>query len=72
MTNSDLLKKIISEKGIKKSKLIEALSISYTQLQRKIENKIEFKASEIMILCDTLNIDINLREKIFFNVDVDK
>ena len=73
MTNTKLLTDIIKEKGIKKGKIIEILGISYKKLRDKINNKDEFTASEIQVLCDILGIKSKtLRDKIFFVINVGK
>lgn len=73
MTNTELLLKIINEKGVKKSKLVEALNTSYNWLNKKIYNEIPFKAWEISKLCEVLAItDLRLKDSIFFYTDVDK
>lgn len=73
MTNTELLRQKINEHGLKQGFVAEKLGITSYGLAKKINNDSEFKASEIQILCDLLNIT-SLREKeaIFFNVEVDK
>lgn len=73
MTDTQELLKIIDESGIKKGFLASKLGITTYGFQRKVENKSEFKAGEIKILCNLLNItSLKEREKIFFAKDVDK
>ena len=67
MTDTGLLRKAISDSGIKISAIMEALSIkSYSTLRDKINNVRSFTASEITIICKLLNISTELRERIFF------
>ncbi len=65
MVNSNLLKAKIQERGIDKLQIAEALGISPTSLNYKLNNKTEFKASEIMQLSNILGI-ANQKDKYFF------
>ena len=67
MTDSDLLRKIIEDRGLKLSKVASTLGISDPALNRKINNKSSFMAQEILKLCDLLQIkSLKLKEDIFF------
>ena len=67
MTDSELLRKIIEDRGLKLSKVASTLRISYPALNRKINNKSSFMAQEILKLCDLLQIkSLKLKEDIFF------
>lgn len=66
MTNTALLEKRITESGYKKSFIARKIGKSTYALSLKINNKTEFKASEITILCDLLGIDDKERTSIFF------
>lgn len=66
MTNTTLLKEYISKSGYKMSFIAKALGITAYALSLKINNKSEFKANEIDILCKLLNIGIKDRMRIFF------
>ena len=66
MTNTTLLKEYISKSGYKMSFIAKALGITAYALSLKINNKSEFKANEIDILCKLLNIGIKDRMHIFF------
>lgn len=73
MTNTRELLQEIDNSGLKKSWIAEKLGLSYHGLQKKINNDNEFKASEIMILCDILHIvSAERKEEIFFVQSVDK
>lgn len=73
MTNTRELLQEIDNSGLKKSWIAEKLGLSYHGLQKKINNDNEFKASEIMMLCDILHItSAERKEEIFFVHDVDK
>ena len=66
MTNTALLEEYIAKSGLKKGFLAKSLGISTYALTLKINNKNEFKANEIDILCKLLNIGIRDRMRIFF------
>ena len=66
MTNTTLLEEYIEKSGYKRSFIAQKLGITRFALQLKINNKSEFKASEIGILCELLNISIDDRMAIFF------
>lgn len=72
MTNTQELRKIISEKGIKYIHIAEKLGLTSYGLQLKIENKNEFKQSEVGKFCEILNItSLKEKEKLFFAKEVD-
>lgn len=66
MTNTALLKDYIAKSGYKMSYIAKALGITSYALSLKVNNKSEFKANEIDILCKLLNIGIRDRMRIFF------
>lgn len=68
MTDSTLLENIIESKGIKYYFLAEKIKMSYQSLRSKIDNKHEFKQSEIEKICEVLGIsdDLKLKNDIFF------
>lgn len=66
MTNTTLLEEYIEKSGYKKSFIAKALNITAYALTLKINNKSEFKANEIDILCKLLKIGIKDRMRIFF------
>ena len=66
MTNTALLNEYIEKSGYKKGFLAKALGITSYSLSNKINNKSEFKGSEIDLMCKLLNINVNNRMRIFF------
>lgn len=66
MTNSIMLRELIESKGLKLKYVAERLGISSYGLRLKMDNKNEFKTSEISTLCDLLGVEsLELKEKIF-------
>lgn len=72
MVDTEALEKVISDSGIKKYKLAEALEISQPWLAAKIAGREDFKISEVAKLCKALKINNVTRNKIFFNWKVTK
>lgn len=70
MTNSELLKKKIDEKGLKINFIVKELGISRTALYHKINNNSYFNQNEIQKLCKLLAINKTEKEKIFFAENV--
>lgn len=70
MVNQNLLKAKIIEKGIEKKLIAEKLGISPTSLNYKLNNKTEFKGSEIQLLSEILGINEE-KDKYFFVHTVD-
>lgn len=67
MTNKELLEKAIQEKGLKKSFLAEKIGLTPAGFYNCLNNKAEFKASQINTLCELLGIsDLTEKEAIFF------
>lgn len=66
MTNTTLLEQYIGKSGYKKSFIAEQLGLTTYGLTLKINNKSEFKASEMTILCKLLKINAKDKEAIFF------
>lgn len=71
MTNTDLLKEILSDSGYKLTYVANELGITYQGFLNKINNESEFKASEIQTLKELLNLTNKERDKIFFTKKVD-
>ncbi len=66
MTDTYKLKSVIQNEGLKYYKIAEKLGLSRQGLKKKIENDSEFKASEIVVLTELLNLANDERDKIFF------
>lgn len=67
MTNTEMLEKVIREKGLKKVFLAEKIGLTPAGFYNCLNNRAEFKASQINILCDLLGIeDLQTKEAIFF------
>ena len=67
MTNSALLNAYIENSGLKKYKIANSLGITREALWRKVNNRQQFKASEISILCSLLKINKACdKELVFF------
>ena len=71
MTNSNELRAAITRKGMTQEQVAEALGITAATLNYKINNKREFKTSEVKALVDLLEIKKEDIDKIFFANDVD-
>lgn len=56
MTATNKLKAKLMENNFKQSEIAEKLGISSQSFSYKLHNKIEFKASEIKLLCKLLKI----------------
>lgn len=73
MTNTELLRAKIQESGLKLSHIAKRLGLTPYGLANKINNRTEFKPSEIELLCEILFIpDTAERFAIFFAKKVDK
>jgi hypothetical protein len=67
MTNTDAVRQLIKEKGLKYGFVASELGITTYGLQLKINNKNEFKSGEIARMCATLGItSLEEKERIFF------
>lgn len=71
MTDTGLLREVISESGLKLGFIADELGITRYALALKINNETEFKASEIFSLQKILNLSNSKRDKIFFAIEVD-
>lgn len=73
MTDTEQLEAEIKNSGLRKKWIAAQMKLSYYGLQKKIENKNQFKAGEIKELCKILNItSLKKRDEIFFAENVDK
>ncbi|MFR8034629.1 MAG: DUF739 family protein [Lachnospiraceae bacterium] len=68
MTDSKELMSLINKRGLKLKFVAERLGLSSYGLSLKINNKHEFKTSEVAMLCELLNItSLQEKERIFFS-----
>lgn len=73
MTDTKKLLEAIKDSGLRKGFIAGKLGITTYGFQKKVENKSQFKAEEIKILCDLLGItSLEEKERIFFASNVDK
>jgi hypothetical protein len=73
MTNTKLLEEKIKKSGLKLGFIAKKLDISYHWLKKKIAGIVAFKAYEIQILCDLLQItDLHEKDAIFFAAFVEE
>ena len=71
MTDTVKLRELISKSGLKLGYIANQLGISRFALSNKIQNRTEFRVSEIVKICELLCIDYDSREQIFFAHKVD-
>lgn len=62
MTDSETLKELIKSKGLKLKYVADFLGLTSYGFALKLNNKQEFKTSEVAALCELLEIE-NLKEK---------
>lgn len=65
MVNSKKLRDLIERKGIKYSFILKQMDITYPTLKKKINNEADFTASEILELCQLLDVKNNEIMEIF-------
>ena len=72
MTNTNLFKKKMKDKGLKQMYIAEKIGITSYSLSLKINNKNDFKSKEIQKICELLSINtLEEKDKIFFGKQVD-
>ena len=71
VTDTVKLRELISKSGLKLGYIANQLGISRFALSNKIQNRTEFRVSEIVKMCELLCIDYDSREQIFFAHKVD-
>lgn len=71
MKGLELLRKKIDQSGLKLTYVAERLGISYQGLKKKLDGDTEFKASEIAVLKDVLQLSDAEVQDIFFADNVD-
>ena len=65
MTDTERLKKEIENRGIKLAFVAEKLGLSRQAFQKRFRDKTEFKASEMFIVSDILNLTDDEQREIF-------
>ena len=71
MTDSKLLREKIEQSGYKLQFIAKKVGITYQGLLNKINNRSEFRATEIQALYDLLRLNESERMAIFFAENVD-
>ena len=67
MTDTVKLRKLIDNSGLKYKFIAEKMSLSPYGFQKKVDGLLEFKQSEIVVLCKILKItSLKQMEEIFF------
>ena len=67
VVDTQMLENIISQSGKKKTYLADQIGISVQSLRLKMNNELDFKSSEVAMLCKELGItQLTKKEKIFF------
>lgn len=69
MTNTKMLNEAILETGFKKEWIAKRMGITRASLSEKINNKREFKASEVVKLSKILSLPNEKREIIFLSLE---
>lgn len=65
MTNTQLLEDRIKRSGLKIGYIVDKLGISRQAWDKKKKNEIAFRAAEVYVLCDLLNISEDEKESFF-------
>ena len=66
MTNTNELRSLMARKGLTQNDVARILGISYQTFSYKLNNKVEFRVSEIEALCNLF--DITDKDMYFFCV----
>lgn len=66
MTDTNLLEQAIKSRGLKKYYIAKKLGVTRVSLTNLINNRAEFKASQIQILSDLLELTEAQKSAIFF------
>lgn len=69
MTNTNLLKSIIVAKGFTQRMIAEQIGMALASFNYKLNNKKEFRASEIKKLLETLQLTKEEAYSIFFGME---
>lgn len=68
MTNTKLLEQLIKERGLKKAYIAKKLGLSRAGLCNLLNNRSEFRASQIQALTELLDLTEAQRNAVFFTV----
>ena len=72
LTDSDALKKLIKSRGLKLKYVADYLGLTSYGFALKLNNKQEFKTSEVAALCEVLEIkSLKEKEALFFKLKDD-
>lgn len=71
MTDTNKFEIALLERKKTKRDIAELLSVSLQTIYNKINNVVDFKAKEMMAICDFLNLTEEQRDSIFFARDVE-
>ena len=72
LTDSDTLKKLIKSRGLKLKYVADYLGLTSYGFALKLNNKQEFKTSEVAALCELLEIkSLKEKEALFFKLKDD-
>ena len=72
LTDSDALKKLIKSRGLKLKYVADYLGLTSYGFALKLNNKQEFKTSEVAALCELLEIkSLKEKEALFFKLKDD-
>jgi len=66
MTDGLLFKELIKSKKITLEEIAAVVGITRQGLEKKLTNRSEFKVSELVKLCEFLNLTEEQKQKIFF------
>lgn len=70
MTNTTLLEEKIKQSGLKKGYLADRIGVSRSTFYAQVRNGVEFRVSQVKILCSLLGIkDPETMQAIFFSPD---
>jgi predicted transcriptional regulator len=71
LTNTQLLREVIQESGLKYKFIAAKLNLSPYGLTKKVKGVNQFKSDEISMICDILHLNPDQKEAIFFGNEVE-
>ena len=66
MVNTQLLEEKIKASGMKIYYIVDCLGISRMAFNNKKTGKVDFRKSEVYVLCDLLHLTADEKQEIFF------